>query len=48
VLFTLTDETLFIDAETGKPIEPFTRKLYLPKLVDTNNPKGVEEVREFE
>jgi len=48
VIFTLTDNTLFIDEETGKPIDYFTRKLYLPKLIDTNNPEDVKEVRKFE
>lgn len=40
-VFTLTDNSLFTDAESGKPIDFFEKKMYLPKLVDTNNPEDV-------
>jgi len=48
VIFTLTDASLFIDAETGLPIELFEQKLYLPKLLDTNSATLEEEVQAVE
>jgi len=48
VIFTLTDPSLFIDAENGLPIEPFTRVLYLPKLLNTNSAVLEQEIQTIE
>jgi len=47
-VFTLTDNSIFTDAESGKPIDFFEKKMYLPKLVDTNNPEDVLYMKELE
>lgn len=44
-IVTLKDNSIFVDSETGNAINYFTRKIYLPRLINSSNPNEWADIK---